>query len=116
MSLIILLSAFQLKAQHDMKDMPGMKMPVKKAVVKKPVSKSTTNKTAQKVIYTCPMHPKIQKDKPGNCPICGMKLEKKTINVPLAKTLPEKMDDMEDRKSTRLNSSHERLSRMPSSA
>jgi Cu+-exporting ATPase len=26
-------------------------------------------------IYTCPMHPEIQQDHPGNCPICGMALE-----------------------------------------
>jgi hypothetical protein len=25
-------------------------------------------------MYTCPMHPEIIRDKPGNCPICGMKL------------------------------------------
>ena len=25
--------------------------------------------------YTCPMHPQILRDKPGNCPICGMTLE-----------------------------------------
>ena len=25
--------------------------------------------------YTCPMHPQIRRDKPGNCPICGMTLE-----------------------------------------
>lgn len=24
--------------------------------------------------FTCVMHPKIVRDKPGNCPICGMKL------------------------------------------
>lgn len=28
-------------------------------------------------VYTCPMHPDIHKDKPGNCPICGMELVKK---------------------------------------
>ena len=28
-------------------------------------------------IYTCPMHPQIIRDKPGNCPICGMALVKK---------------------------------------
>jgi Cu+-exporting ATPase len=26
-------------------------------------------------VYTCPMHPEIRQDKPGNCPICGMTLE-----------------------------------------
>jgi Cu+-exporting ATPase len=26
-------------------------------------------------IYTCPMHPQIRQDRPGNCPICGMALE-----------------------------------------
>ena len=26
-------------------------------------------------IYTCPMHPEIRQDHPGNCPICGMALE-----------------------------------------
>jgi Cu+-exporting ATPase len=26
-------------------------------------------------IYTCPMHPQIRENHPGNCPICGMTLE-----------------------------------------
>lgn len=26
-------------------------------------------------IYTCPMHPEIRQDHPGNCPLCGMYLE-----------------------------------------
>lgn len=25
-------------------------------------------------VYTCPMHPEIRQDRPGNCPICGMEL------------------------------------------
>jgi Cu+-exporting ATPase len=29
----------------------------------------------QGVIYTCPMHPQIRQDHPGDCPICGMALE-----------------------------------------
>jgi membrane fusion protein, copper/silver efflux system len=34
----------------------------------------------QKIVkeeYTCPMHPEIIRDKPGNCPICGMQIVKK---------------------------------------
>jgi P-type Cu+ transporter len=33
------------------------------------------------MIYTCPMHPQIEQDQPGNCPICGMTLEPKTIGA-----------------------------------
>ncbi|SDI67346.1 Cu2+-exporting ATPase [Chryseobacterium taeanense] len=40
-------------------------------------------KTAQ---YTCPMHPEIIRDEPGDCPICGMDLVR----------MPEKEDDGED--------------------
>jgi membrane fusion protein, copper/silver efflux system len=29
------------------------------------------------VIYTCPMHPDVKKDAPGQCPVCGMDLVKK---------------------------------------
>ncbi len=44
----------------------------------------------QKVIYTCPMHPEVQMSKPGNCPKCGMNLEKKTIKVAAPKTATKK--------------------------
>ncbi len=37
-------------------------------------------------IYTCPMHPQIRQRGPGNCPICGMRLE------PLAVTPADKPD------------------------
>ncbi|MBV9814495.1 MAG: YHS domain-containing protein, partial [Alphaproteobacteria bacterium] len=26
-------------------------------------------------VWTCPMHPQVQRAKPGSCPICGMALE-----------------------------------------
>jgi len=29
-----------------------------------------------KAMYTCPMHSEIQQDKPGDCPKCGMHLER----------------------------------------
>jgi len=32
-------------------------------------------------IYTCPMHPQIIRDIPGNCPICGMELVKKNVTA-----------------------------------
>lgn len=35
------------------------------------------------IIYTCPMHPEIRQEGPGNCPICGMALE------PVGATLEE---------------------------
>ena len=31
--------------------------------------------SGQKTLYTCGMHPQVIQDHPGNCPICGMKLE-----------------------------------------
>jgi P-type Cu+ transporter len=30
-------------------------------------------------VYTCPMHPQIERDRPGSCPICGMALESKGV-------------------------------------
>jgi Cu(I)/Ag(I) efflux system membrane fusion protein len=35
----------------------------------------------QKQLYTCSMHPQIIRDKPGNCPICGMQLVKKETDA-----------------------------------
>ncbi|MEO5995788.1 MAG: heavy metal-binding domain-containing protein, partial [Chitinophagaceae bacterium] len=78
-----LLSA-ALFAQHDMKDMPGMKMSKKET--KKPVAKKVSSAPSQKVIYTCVMHPEVKMDEPGNCPKCGMKLIKKTVTVSAPKT------------------------------
>ena len=34
-----------------------------------------------KELYTCPMHPEIIREQPGNCPICGMTLVKKEANA-----------------------------------
>ena len=32
-----------------------------------------------KPLYTCPMHPEVRQDHPGNCPKCGMTLEPVTV-------------------------------------
>jgi CopA family copper-resistance protein len=80
-------------AQHDM---AGMKMPME------------NKKPAEKVTYTCPMHPEIHADKPGNCPKCGMKLVKEkpktavakptTVAKPAEKKSVTKMEGMEGMK------------------
>lgn len=35
----------------------------------------TGGEMSKATIYTCPMHPQIRQNGPGNCPICGMTLE-----------------------------------------
>jgi len=42
-----------------------------------PKEKQSTTKEVAKVQYTCPMHPEVISDKPGNCPKCGMALVEK---------------------------------------
>ena len=48
--------------------------PDKDAAVQKPAM-GALPQTAEGTIWTCPMHPQIRWDHPGNCPICGMALE-----------------------------------------
>jgi RND family efflux transporter MFP subunit len=38
-------------------------------------AENASTNAPQKTLYTCGMHPWIIQDHPGNCPICGMKLE-----------------------------------------
>jgi len=39
-------------------------------------SPAVESKAKEQIVYTCPMHPEIQSDKPGDCPKCGMELVK----------------------------------------
>ena len=41
------------------------------------------NADKKEEVYTCPMHPQIIRDKPGQCPICGMDLVKKETDSAL---------------------------------
>ena len=74
----------------------GMKLVIEKAkAVKAPVVKKldemkmqedtmqVKSNMEQPVTWTCPMHPEIHADKPGNCPICGMKLVPEKNNQPM---------------------------------
>jgi hypothetical protein len=47
-------------------------VPIKPAEAK-PAAQSVAASASGK--YLCPMHGKVVTDKPGNCPICGMRLE-----------------------------------------
>ena len=42
---------------------------------------TNTNEEMAEVIYTCPMHPEIEKHEPGNCPECGIDLVKKETDI-----------------------------------
>jgi len=43
----------------------------------------------EKVIYSCPMHPEVRKDKAGICPVCGMALVPEKVR-PLEKRVYDK--------------------------
>ena len=47
-----------------------------------------------KTIYTCPMHPEVQQEHPGNCPKCGMTLELKTVTAGTGKEENTELRDM----------------------
>ncbi len=45
------------------------------------LSTKDTHRPLKPQQYTCPMHPEIICNQPGNCPICGMSLEPKTLTT-----------------------------------
>ncbi len=47
------------------------------AATAEPVAESAAQATSapEATLYTCPMHPEVRQNQPGNCPKCGMTLE-----------------------------------------
>ena len=50
-------------------------------VVASPAARVPAPSAPAGTIYTCPMHPQIRQEGPGNCPICGMALEPETPSL-----------------------------------
>ncbi|WP_306536494.1 heavy metal translocating P-type ATPase [Geobacter sp.] len=46
-----------------------------------PATAKPEEKPQGNAVYTCPMHPEIEQDHPGDCPKCGMALEPKTVTA-----------------------------------
>jgi Cu+-exporting ATPase len=54
---------------------PSRFLPAGSRTMAKPAQEAAITPAAAGTIYTCPMHPEIRQDHPGNCPKCGMTLE-----------------------------------------
>ena len=52
------------------------------AAMAAPAPKAAKAPEAAKAVYTCVMHPEVQQDAPGKCPICGMTLVLKKAEEP----------------------------------
>jgi len=61
-----------------------------KPVMQMPKDTTASDKQQQAISYTCPMHPEIHSDKPGNCPKCGMKLAQEKAK---SNTMPSGQQD-----------------------
>jgi P-type Cu+ transporter len=61
-----------------------------------PQKKPPQPSQAGKAIWTCPMHPEIERDAPGSCPKCGMALEPNSPAMSLNEENPE-LKDMQRR-------------------
>jgi len=53
----------------------------RKKFLSAPATVNPEEKPRGNAVYTCPMHPEIEQDHPGDCPKCGMALEPKTVTT-----------------------------------
>lgn len=67
--------------------------------------KYTQKKGEMKEVHTCPMHPEVKSDKPGECPKCGMKLEKKMMSM-------KQMHGKEEIQEHKMQKMHEHMEHM----
>lgn len=65
-------------------------------------------KQTQAEMYRCPMHPHIVQDHPGNCPICGMNLEK-VETVAALKDGAEPKGNLQERAAVKINATRQQL-------
>jgi Cu+-exporting ATPase len=49
-------------------------------------STGSENTAGESTLYTCPMHPEIRRSNAGDCPDCGMSLERAGVSLPATKT------------------------------
>lgn len=47
----------------------------------RPTALDSGHSTSDSAIYTCPMHPEVEQMGPGDCPKCGMDLERKHVSM-----------------------------------
>jgi len=57
----------------------------RKSFLSAPAGAKHEDKQPGKALYTCPMHPEVQQDHPGDCPKCGMALESMLMTAGTAK-------------------------------
>ena len=67
---------FYFCSEHCRKKFVAQGQPVKSSLIASTgKGDDATRPAPRKTIYTCPMHPEVQQDHPGDCPKCGMALE-----------------------------------------
>jgi len=73
--------AFALRAGRDGKTFYFCSSRCRETFLSTPATANRNEKPNADAIYTCPMHPEVEHDRPGDCPKCGMRLEPKTLKA-----------------------------------